>query len=73
MSRARDDLLAAAGELFAEHSYGQVTIRDIAVHAGLSPAMVMKCSGSKRELFRGVTTVNPRPLPAVPDSELGLA
>ncbi|WP_432837730.1 TetR family transcriptional regulator [Dactylosporangium sp. CA-092794] len=69
--RSRQAILAAAAELFAEHGYDQVTIRDIAVRADLSPAMVMKCGGSKRELFLLSAKIAPPPLPDVPRSELG--
>lgn len=68
---SREAILAAATELFAERGYNQVTIRDIAARADLSPAMVMKCGGSKRELFLRSATITPPPLPDVPRSELG--
>jgi AcrR family transcriptional regulator len=51
----------------------QVTIRDIAARADLSPAMVMKCGGSKRELFYEAATVVPPALPDVPSAHLGQA
>ncbi|AHK31672.1 hypothetical protein OPAG_05014 [Rhodococcus opacus PD630] len=73
MSRARDAALAAAAALFSERGYSQVTIRDIAALAELSPAMVMKCVGNKQELFLEVATVEPLPLPACPSSDLGQA
>jgi AcrR family transcriptional regulator len=73
MSRARDAAIAAATELFAERGYRQVTIRDIATLAGLSPAMVMKSVGNKQKLFHDVVTVEPLPLHSVPTSELGTA
>src|SRR5690606_29040310 len=69
----RGAILSAATELFAERGYDQVTIRDIAARARCSAAMVMKCGGSKRELFYAAATINPPPLPDVPDSELGAA
>ncbi|MEV8511699.1 TetR family transcriptional regulator [Dactylosporangium sp. NPDC051484] len=68
---SRQAVLAAATELFAERGYDQVTIRDIAARADLSPAMVMKCAGSKRELFLRSARITPPPLPDVPRSELG--
>ncbi|GAA2616836.1 hypothetical protein GCM10010399_54700 [Dactylosporangium fulvum] len=68
---SRRAILAAAAELFAERGYDQVTIRDIAARADLSPAMVMKCGGSKRELFLRSAKITPPPLPDVPRSELG--
>lgn len=70
---SRAAILAAAAELFAERGYRQVTIRDIAARAGASPAMVMKCGGSKQELFYETATINPPPLPDVPLDRLGRA
>jgi AcrR family transcriptional regulator len=70
---SRQVILSAAAELFAERGFNQVTIRDIAARSGLSPAMVMKCGGSKRELFYEAATITPPPLPDVPDAELGAA
>lgn len=67
----RGAILSAATELFAERGFNQVTIRDIAARAGCSPAMVMKCGGSKRELFYAAATINPPPLPDVPHADLG--
>jgi AcrR family transcriptional regulator len=68
---SRASILAAAVELFAERGFNQVTIRDIAARADLSPAMVMKCGGSKRELFYETATIMPPPLPDVPLAHLG--
>lgn len=68
---SRRAILAAAGELFAERGFNQVTIRDIAARAGLSPAMVMKCGGSKHDLFYAAAVVTPPPLPDVPVARLG--
>ncbi|MGA6204359.1 TetR family transcriptional regulator [Nocardia testacea] len=73
MTRARDAALAAASKLFAERGYRQVTIRDIALAAGLSPAMVMKAVGSKEKLFHAVAEVRPLELDGIPDDELGRA
>ncbi|WP_170297138.1 TetR/AcrR family transcriptional regulator [Georgenia thermotolerans] len=70
---SRGAVLTAAAELFAERGFNQVTIRDIAARAGLSPAMVMKCGGSKRDLFYAAATFSAPPLPDVPDAELGEA
>lgn len=72
-SGSREAVLAAARELFAERGFNQVTIRDIAARANLSPAMVMKCGGSKKELFYQAATVSPLPLPDVPPARLGEA
>lgn len=72
-SGSRAAVLAAARELFAERGFNQVTIRDIAARADLSPAMVMKCGGSKKQLFYEAATVTPPPLPDVSLAELGHA
>ncbi|GGL17519.1 TetR/AcrR family transcriptional regulator [Nocardia jinanensis] len=73
MTRARDAALAAAAKLFAERGYRHVTIRDIALAAELSPAMVMKAVGSKEKLFHEVAEVQPLELAGIPDEELGRA
>lgn len=64
-------IISAATELFAQRGFHEVTIRDIAAHADRSPAMVIKCWRSKRELFYRAATISPPPLPDVPDNELG--
>lgn len=46
-----DAILAAAREAFGERGYSSVTIREIALRAGCSAAMVMKAMGSKERLF----------------------
>ncbi|WP_280417278.1 TetR family transcriptional regulator [Nocardia carnea] len=71
MTRARDAALAAAAKLFAERGYRHVTIRDIALAADLSPAMVMKVVGSKEKLFHEVAEVQPLELAGIPDDALG--
>ncbi|MEV0106441.1 TetR family transcriptional regulator [Nocardia sp. NPDC050799] len=73
MTRARDAAVAAASKLFAERGYRHVTIRDIALAAELSPAMVMKVVGSKEKLFHEVAEVQPLDLTGIPDEELGRA
>ncbi|GAA4580445.1 TetR/AcrR family transcriptional regulator [Planotetraspora phitsanulokensis] len=47
-------ILAAAGELFAEHGYDQVTVRMIASAAGANVALVNRYFGSKANLFATV-------------------
>jgi AcrR family transcriptional regulator len=47
----REAIAAAAMELFAARSYTEVTVRDIATAAGVSPALVIKLYGSKAELY----------------------
>src|SRR5699024_12015708 len=49
---SRSTILGAARQLFSEHGYQAVTIRDIATAAGVSPALVMKHYRSKAELDR---------------------
>lgn len=70
---SRQAILDAAGELFSTRGYGQVTIRDIAARAGTSPALVMKCGGSKQDLYQATARIEPPPLPDVPDERLGHA
>ena len=48
----REEVLAAARRLFAESSYGDVGIREIAAAAGVSAGLVMKYFGSKENLTR---------------------
>ncbi|WP_150242780.1 TetR/AcrR family transcriptional regulator [Nocardiopsis quinghaiensis] len=48
---SRSTIIAAARELFSEHGYKGVTIRDIAAAAGVSPALVIKHYRGKAELF----------------------
>lgn len=70
---SRSAILAAARDLFAIHSYGEVTIREIAARAEVSPALVMKCCGTKQDLFHATAAITPPPLPEVPLAELGTA
>jgi len=68
----RTQIIAAARTLFAERTFDSVTIRDIACAVGLSPAMVMKCGGSKDQLFAEAMTFARDELPAdVPRDRLG--
>lgn len=48
----REVILDSARTLFAERGFSGTTIRDVAEAAGVSPALVMKLTGSKAELFR---------------------
>ena len=48
---ARDALLAAAVELFAEHGPASVSIRDVARHAGVNHGLVHRHFGSKDDLL----------------------
>lgn len=63
MTDTRDSVLQSARQLFGERGYGAVTIREIAVAAGVSPAMVMKVGGSKEQLHADATPLEPEPLP----------
>jgi AcrR family transcriptional regulator len=49
-------ILDAAEELFSEHGYSAVSVRDIAKRAGVSHALVHRYIGSKADLFRAVLT-----------------
>ncbi|HIY41634.1 MAG TPA: TetR family transcriptional regulator [Candidatus Nocardiopsis merdipullorum] len=71
---SRSTILGAARQLFSEHGYQAVTIRDIATAAGVSPALVMKHYRSKAELFN---EMGPNDIPLaeldLPRSQLGRA
>lgn len=47
----RDDILAAARELFAARGFDRTTVRAVASAAGVDPALVHHYFGSKRRLF----------------------
>lgn len=68
----RAAVLAAAKRLFAERGYQQVTIRQIATEASISPAMVMKVCGNKERLYADATPPESEPLsPDWPTSQIG--
>lgn len=73
--RTRDAILKAAQELFAEQGYERATIRDIAAHASIDPAMVIRYFGSKEGLFASATAFDLRlpDLTAIPKGEIGAA
>jgi AcrR family transcriptional regulator len=74
MSQAttRAVVLAAAKRLFAERGYQQVTIRQIATEASISPAMVMKVCGNKEKLYADATPPESEPLsPDWPTDQIG--
>ncbi len=50
-SSTRKGILEAARGSFAEHGYDRATIRDIASHAEVDPALVIHYFGSKEALF----------------------
>lgn len=49
-------ILDAAEQLFSEHGFDAVSVRDIAKRAGFSHALVHRYLGSKADLFRAVLT-----------------
>ena len=52
---SRAAILHAARRLFGERGYAATTIREVAAEAGVSPALVMKCCGSKERLYADAT------------------
>lgn len=56
----RDVILDAARKLFAERGFTLTTIRDVAEAADVSPALVMKLTGSKAQLFQAAAPEAPR-------------
>lgn len=63
-SRAREEILAAARELFATRGFAGTTIRGIAAGAGVDPALVHHYFGTKDDLFMAALElpVDPRAL-----------
>lgn len=55
----RDVILGVARQLFTERGFTSTTIRDIADGAGVSPALVMKLTGSKAQLFEAAAPETP--------------
>lgn len=49
---------AAATELFAEQGFAATGVRDIARHAGVDPALVIRYFGSKEKLFVRTMTMS---------------
>jgi AcrR family transcriptional regulator len=54
-SKRRAEILAAAGELFAERGADAVSVADVAEAASVSRATVFNHFGSKRALLEGIT------------------
>ncbi|WP_164002289.1 TetR/AcrR family transcriptional regulator [Pyxidicoccus caerfyrddinensis] len=50
--QTRADLLRAARRAFATRGYAQAGMREMAAEAGVTPALVVRYFGSKKELFR---------------------
>ncbi|GAA4475318.1 TetR family transcriptional regulator [Rhodococcus olei] len=67
----RQAIIDAARELFAEHGYSAPTVREIAEHAGYSPAMVIKTMGSKAELYVAAAPRDPQIDDNLPDEPPG--
>jgi len=59
-ARTREKILFTAGRHFARRGYAAVRLKDIADEVGVTPAMVVRYFGSKRELFDAVARVEPR-------------
>ncbi|WNI31708.1 TetR family transcriptional regulator [Streptomyces sp. ITFR-6] len=55
----RSAILRAARRAFTQRPYAEVTIRQIAADAGVSPALVVKHFGRKEELFNTVADFGP--------------
>ena len=65
-------IVQAARRAFGERGYTAVTIREVAVEAGVSPALVMKVAGSKEQLYAMARPTEPLPLdPDIPLAGLG--
>lgn len=63
----KEAIQEAAAARFAEASYDQVSLREIAALAGIDVALIGRYFGSKEELFAAVVSGAPRPHPAYPD------
>jgi AcrR family transcriptional regulator len=55
---ARDRILEAAGQLFAERGFGGATVDEIARHAGVNKAMLYYHVGDKAALFAEVVSTH---------------
>jgi TetR/AcrR family transcriptional regulator, repressor for neighboring sulfatase len=51
-------MLEAAADLFSQHGFAAVSVRDIAAAAGVSHALVHRYLGSKEEIYRAVLRRN---------------
>ncbi len=63
---SREPILASARKMFAEKGYASTSLREIARHAGVDPAMVHHWFAGKEELFNACVV-----LPADPAQVLG--
>ncbi|MCP9212103.1 TetR family transcriptional regulator [Streptomyces sp. NEAU-Y11] len=68
---ARDRILAAARNEFAEHGYDKTSIRGIAKAAEVDPALVHHYFGSKEKVFGAAIELILAPAMAVPDAVHG--
>lgn len=50
-TRTREDIIAAAREVFGERGYDGATVRSVAARAGVDPALLYHYFGSKQQLF----------------------
>ncbi|MHA1549646.1 MAG: TetR/AcrR family transcriptional regulator [Alphaproteobacteria bacterium] len=58
--RTRSRILAAAAKLFSEKGYEGVSVREVAAHAGIDPALVIRYFGAKDQLFALTAEFDPR-------------
>lgn len=58
-ARTRASILGAASELFRQNGYSATGVREIAVTAGVDPALVIRYFGSKEALFLETATIDP--------------
>ena len=61
-SNNRDALIAAARELFVEHDYARVSIREIANRAGTDSGLIRYYFGSKKELLTAMMRETAKPV-----------
>ncbi|MGN6273912.1 MAG: TetR/AcrR family transcriptional regulator [Protaetiibacter sp.] len=70
---SREAIRDAATALFPLRGYTGTSVRDIAAHAGVDPALVIRHFGSKEELFLEIMRLDPEAQPLLdgPVDELG--
>lgn len=56
-ARTQADILRAASDLFSRRGYAYVTLKDIALHVGVTPALIVYYFESKRKLFDAVARI----------------
>ncbi len=67
-AQTRADILAAARRRFAAEGYDRTTLRAIATDVGVDAALVIRCFGSKQDLFATATEFTIE-LPDLTDAE----